>query len=482
MRVFITGATGFIGRALVPLLRRQGHEVVVWARSPQRARARLGAEVEIVDVASGGDGLAAALADADAVVNLAGEPIVDARWTANRRRVLRDSRVALTREIVAALPVSGGRPRVLVSASAVGYYGDRGSDVLDETAKPGSDFLAGLCQEWEAAAQHAEAFGVRVATIRTGVVLGREGGALARMLPPFRLGLGGPVASGRQYVPWIHLHDLVAIMAAAIADERYRGPINAVAPAPVTSREFARALGTALRRPALLPVPSLALRAIFGEAAQVLTGSQRVDPAALRRLGFAFAFPTIDAALADIVRGTPVAVVPLSRPVDAGGSSAARRYLERQPPTYELRTRTVVPAPVEETFAFFSKAENLGMLTPSSMQFSIDGRPPAVGEDTSISYRLRVGVLPIAWRSRIVNWRPGARFVDLQERGPYRSWWHEHAFHAEGSSTVMEDRVCYAPPFSVIGRLANRLFIAPMLRRIFQYRADVIRLRFGAPA
>ena len=468
MRVLISGATGFIGRALVPVLRQAGHSVVVWARSESRARARLGADVDVV-VADGDDveALTASLETCDAVVNLAGEPIVGRRWTAARRQLLRDSRIGVTEQLVRAIASARRRPRVLVSGSAVGYYGDRGETILDEDAAPTGDFLGRLCQDWETAARAAEALGLRVVTLRTGVVLGRDGGALGMMLPPFRLGLGGPIGSGRQYVPWIHLRDLVQVVANALIDARFSGPINAVAPAPVTGREFAKALGRTVGRPAVLPVPRVVLRGLLGDAAAVLLDSQRCDPKALRGLGFRYAFRTLGEALADIVGGAPVTI------------AAGANRLGRRRSSYELRTTTTVNAPVDETFSFFSRAENLGMLTPASMQFSIRGRAPAIGEGATIDYALRIGPLPITWRSRIVSWVPRARFIDVQETGPYRAWWHEHTFRASGSTTVMEDRVCYAPPLGPLGRLANQLFIVPALRRIFQYRAEVIRLRFG---
>jgi hypothetical protein len=479
MRVLLTGATGFIGRALVPALQREGHTVVAWVRSGARARARLGADIETVDAASGLDGLTAALEQCDGVINLAGEPLLGGRWTAARRATLEGSRVSLTAQIVGAIAAARRRPRVLVSGSAVGYYGDRSDEILDEDAARGSGFLADLCGDWEAAAQQADALGLRVVTLRTGVVLGRDGGALAQMLPPFRLGLGGPIGAGRQYLPWIHLHDLVAVVVAALVDDRMRGPINGVGPEPVTSRGFAKVLGRALGRPAFLPTPVLALRLIFGQAAEVTLASQRVVPSALRRLGFPFAFPTLDAALADVLGGAVVAIGPVSGPIDAGASEAGRRYLDTRRPTRELRMTTTVKAPLDEMFAFFSKAENLGLLTPASMKFSVEGLPPAIGENTAIDYRLRVGPIPITWRSRVVNWMPGSRFADFQEAGPYRAWWHEHSFRAAGASTVMQDRVCYAPPLGALGRLAGTFFIEPTLRRIFRYRADVIRLRFG---
>jgi ligand-binding SRPBCC domain-containing protein len=366
-----------------------------------------------------------------------------------------------------------------VSASAVGYYGNRGDEVVDETAPPGDDFLAGLCTSWEAAATAAEPIGVRVVRLRIGVVLGRDGGMIERLLPLFRWGLGGRIGSGRQYLSWIHLHDVVDVIVAAISDTRLSGAVNAVAPNPVTSSEFTRALARSVKRFAAIAVPAAAVRAVFGEASGALLDSQRVDPAVLRACGFFFRFPTIDEALTDIVGGAPVAIRPLTGPATTMAAGVRYPYLEKRPPAYELRTTTVLNAPVAEVFTFFSKPENLGMLTPSAMRFSISGRVPEIAENTTIAYRLRVGPVAIGWRSRIVDWRPGVRFVDQQERGPYRSWWHEHSFRSEGSSTVMEDRVCYAPPLSVIGRVANRLFIAPMLQRIFQYRADVIRLRFG---
>jgi uncharacterized protein (TIGR01777 family) len=479
MRVFVAGATGFIGRALVPVLQREGHSLVVWARSAARARSRLGADVEVVDAGADLGALSTVLERCDAVVNLAGEPIMGGRWTTARRRVLYESRVGVANRLVQALAAASRRPRVLVSGSAVGYYGDRGDEILREDSSAGGGFLAQLCQDWEAAARVGETFGLRIVLLRTGIVLGRDGGALAQMLPPFRVGLGGPIGSGRPYLPWVHLHDLVAIIARALVDARFQGPINGVAPDRATSRQFARALGRALRRPALLPMPALALRAIFGEAATVLLGSQRVDSAALRRLGFSFAFPALDEALADILAGPPIPVHRLRGSIDTDGGDASRKYLAGRRPIYELRTTTMVKAPLEETFAFFSKAENLGLLTPAAMRFSMTGPAPDVGEDTTIEYQLRVGPVPISWRSRIVSWMPGSRFIDLQEKGPYRSWWHEHSFRAAGSSTAMEDRVRYAPPLGLLGRIANRLFIVPALRRIFLYRADVIRLRFG---
>jgi hypothetical protein len=468
MRVFVTGATGFIGRALIPRLQRDGHAAVAWVRTPARARGLLGAEVELVHADTALGGLVAAIERCDAVVNLAGEPLMGGRWTAGRRAVLERSRIAVTGQLVRAMAEVKICPRVFIAGSAVGYYGDRGDEPLTEASSGGEDFLARLCRRWESAAVDAERLGARVVLLRTGVVLGRAGGALAQMLPPFQLGVGGPVGSGKQYLPWIHLHDLVKIIAVALVDDRYRGPVNGVAPEQATSRTFAHALGHALHRPAILPVPALALKAIFGEAATVLLASQRVDPRVLRELQFAFDFPTLDSALEDIVGGTAVEISPAQSRPEAAGEAR-----------YELRARTVIDASLDQTFAFFSKAANLGVITPAAMSFSILGQVPPMAMGAMIDYRVRVGPLPVRWRTRITTWEPGRRFADLQEKGPYRFWWHEHTFHADGPRTVMEDRVYYTPPLGLFGRLANRFFIRSTLRRIFQYRGDVIRLRFG---
>jgi uncharacterized protein (TIGR01777 family) len=317
MRITVTGATGLIGSRLVAELRARGAEVTVLSRDPRRARARLAddtPDAHDTPSAQGAPGALHTLAwdplaesapvDAlegrDAVVHLAGENIAQ-RWSASAKRAIRESRVLGTRNLLAGLracAADAGRPAALVSGSAVGYYGSHGEEPLDEEAPPGNDYLARLCVEWEAQALAAGELGMRVVQVRTGVVLDRDGGALAKMLPPFRLGVGGPVAGGRQYISWIHPHDHVEILRTALSDERWSGPVNATAPEPVTNRELSRALGHALHRPALLPVPGFALRALYGEMAQIVTSGARILPAKPLVLGFEFRYPRLQGALA----------------------------------------------------------------------------------------------------------------------------------------------------------------------------------------
>jgi uncharacterized protein (TIGR01777 family) len=228
--------------------------------------------------------------------------VAEGRWTVERKRRIRDSRVLGTRHLVAGLAAEESRPRVLVSASAVGFYGDRGDEELDETSSAGQGFLAEVCAEWEREALEAERLGIRVVCARIGIVLAHGGGAMAKMITPFRLGAGGRLGSGKQWMPWVHLDDVVGILMHASRDARIRGAVNAVGPGPVTNADFTRALGRALHRPAVLPVPSLALRVAFGDMSEILVASQRVFPRAAERTGYAFAHPELGGALAAALR------------------------------------------------------------------------------------------------------------------------------------------------------------------------------------
>jgi uncharacterized protein (TIGR01777 family) len=287
VKVTVTGATGRIGGRLVQRLRERGDEVTVLSRSPERG-------VRWDPLAEPAP--AVALEGRDGVVHLAGEDVAQ-RWTAAAKRRIRDSRVVGTRNLVAGLRAVADRPRVLVSASASGYYGPHDDEEVDESAPPGEDFLAQVCVDWEREAGAAEELDMRVARIRSGVVLDRQGGALAKMLPPFRLGAGGPVAGGRQFMPWIHADDEVGILLAALDGDGWSGPVNASAPHPVTNREFSQALGRALHRPAVAPVPALALRALYGEMASIVTTGVRMVPTRALELGYAFEHPELDEAL-----------------------------------------------------------------------------------------------------------------------------------------------------------------------------------------
>lgn len=316
MRVFVTGASGFVGRRLVRELLRRGDSVVALTRRAARLHdfaslARGTGEVTDRLRVVEGDPVKPgawqqAVADCDAVVALAGEPVMGDRWSADFKRRLYESRIEGVRRVVEAMgtaPLSAGQaPPTLISASAVGYYGTCGDRELAETAPPGGDFLAKLCVDWEAAAEAGKAKGLRVVCLRIGVVLGEGGGALEKMMPAFRLFVGGPLGSGEQYWAWVHLEDLVGLIVFALERADVRGAINAVAPTPATVRAVARELGSAMHRPSLFSVPEVALRLMLGERAEVLLASQRAVPQRARELGYRFRYADLGAALRATLR------------------------------------------------------------------------------------------------------------------------------------------------------------------------------------
>jgi uncharacterized protein (TIGR01777 family) len=300
MNILVTGASGFIGSALTARLKQSGHRVV-----PLRRAATIGGETGPTWNPDAGEARLESAGPLDAVVHLAGENIAQ-RWTAEAKRRIRASRVDATRLLCEALARLPQPPRVLVCASAIGFYGDRGDEILDEQSGPGRGFLPEVCQAWEAAADAARQCGIRVVHLRLGIVLARHGGALAKMLPVFRLGLGGRLGSGRQFWSWIALEDLLRVIEFALAEGNLSGPVNAVSPAPVTNAEFTRALARALRRPAWLPMPAGVVKLVFGEmGCETLLAGARVRPARLLESGFAFRFSELDAALGVLLSDPP---------------------------------------------------------------------------------------------------------------------------------------------------------------------------------
>ena len=301
MRILMTGATGFVGQVLLGRFLREGHTVTAWVRAPQAARAQLAPQTQVVDAAGGKAALIAAVEQTEAIINLAGTPIAEGRWTKARRQRIEESRVGLTNLLVDAVGAAARRPEVLVSASAVGYYGDRGDEPLDESSLPGTGFLAEICVAWERAALRAEGLGLRVLRPRFGVVLGPGGGFLGRLLPLVRKGLGAPLGSGRQFLPWIHIEDLADVVASALADPRYQGAVNLVAPQPIRMAELMQAMGRAAGRHILPAVPAILLRLALGEMADMVLGSQRLAALQLRQWDHHFRFAEIDAALASVI-------------------------------------------------------------------------------------------------------------------------------------------------------------------------------------
>ncbi len=300
MKILVSGATGLIGRALCQSLKRGGHTVIAASRAPERVRGLAADEIIKWDVMTSPPP-PDSLEGTEAVIHLAGEPVAEKGWSVQQKQRIRDSRVVSTRNLIAGLRASQNRPQIFVCASAVGFYGERGDEKLDEQAAAGKGFLSEVCQDWEKEADAAEGLGIRLVKVRIGVVLSAEGGALKKMLLPFRLGIGGPLASGRQWFPWVHLDDIVGIFQHAIANPSVKGAFNGVAPEPVTNADFTKQLAQVLHRPAFVPTPEFALRLLFGERADVLLMSNRVIPQKALESGYPFHFPTLTPALEDLL-------------------------------------------------------------------------------------------------------------------------------------------------------------------------------------
>lgn len=477
MRILVTGATGFVGRALTLRLLRDGHRVVALSRDPARAAFSMGPEVELLATGCSDRELAEAMAAADAVVNLAGDPLFSGRWDAAKKRRMVESRVGLTHRLVQAMAASGAPPAVLVSASAIGIYGDAGDEPCPEEAPVAGDYLGRLARDWEAAALGAERLGVRVAIPRIGIVLGLSGGALTQMVPVFLTGGGGPLGSGRQWMSWVHVDDLVEMIVAALHDRRWRGPFNAVAPNPARNAAFSTALGTALGRPAILPAPGFAVRLALGEAAEVLLGGQRVIPRRLREWGVSWAHPDLGPALDAIL--APRQAIEIRAPA----SLPAGAYLRERGAAYHLSARTAVRGDPAAIRAYFRDGRNLGPLTPGFVSMTPVGSgaagPVQVGD--TIEYRVRIGPVPVdlPWVTRIEEVHEDGGFVDSAPRSPYASWWHVHSFTDIEGGVVVHDDVYYSPPLGPLGRLVHPFGVAPMLRAIFACRTHAMARRFG---
>ena len=445
MKILITGAGGWIGQSLSRKLFLEGHDLVVSSRNPRK----LGSSLEVPCEAFAWDpmkGLAPPemLRGVDAVIHLAGEPIAASRWTSGQKKKILESRQIGTRNLVKSLAKMPQKPKVLISASAIGYYGNS-SQELDETGPNGKGFLAEVCQAWESEAL-ALFDQIRTVVVRTGVVLHPSGGALEKMLPAFDARVGGILGSGQQWMSWIHLDDLVSIYLKALMDEEISGPVNGTAPEPVQNSAFTNLLAKQLRVPAFLSAPSVALNAAFGEMSQVLLEGQKVVPKMLEAHGFSFRYPALKDALEDFF--------PSSDEAGVRRFSAAQFFLK----------------PVGEVFRFFCSQKNLEGVMPPSLHLKLSTMSTSeLQESTRVEYQLKVHGLPVKWVSEIRNWVPEKSFKDVQLKGPYSVWEHEHVFEEVRGGTLVRDRIRWKAPGGPL-----RAFVSPLvssdLKKIFAER------------
>jgi hypothetical protein len=456
LRVLLTGATGLIGRELGKALAARGDELVCLVRDAAAARRRLPFPAQCHPWDDSRPVPAEAMRDVDAVVHLAGEPVADTRWSLEKKVRIRDSRVQGTRRLAQAVLESGERVHAFVHGSASGYWGDRGNEVLDAGSAKGDGFLADVVEAWEAELQplRERRPELRVPVARTGIVLARDGGALAEMLPMFRVSAAGRLGGGAQWMSWIHLEDIVRLFLHAL-DSDASGVLEGVAPQPVTNREFTTALCRALDVRENLPVPARAVEALFGERAQIVLGSTRVEPSATRAAGFEFRFESIDRALDDLLE-----------PLRGG--------------VWQRTWEQWLPHPPERLWPFFCDAHNLEEITPPFLAFRVLRQStPEIRAGTRFDYRLRLNGVPFHWQTLIETWDPPRRFVDLQARGPYALWHHTHDFVPMGEGTLMRDTVRYRLPAGWLGRVAGGWKVSSDVERIFEYRALKVDQRFG---
>ena len=476
LRILISGGTGLIGRALTAKLLGQGHSIAALEHL-KPVKNLLGDGVWAVRNWKNGDQLLEILEWAEVVINLSGKPIDSGRWNAKNKSELMDSRVSVAQNIADGISQCVTPPRLLISASAVGYYGHGGESELREDAPKGSGFLAELCEEWERVALACQSPLTRVCLLRFGVVLSREGGMLKALSTLLALRISIFFGSGKQFLSWVHLSDVVRIVEKCIDDPRLEGAINCSSPTPISSRQFARELGKITECKMVFGLPGIIPKLMLGGPGGLLTKSQRVLPEKLMGAGHEFIYSTLESALKEEFSDEGVSISRIHT------SDINQTLLARIPKIrrakFQLETRVSLKQAPEAVFPFFSSALNLGSMTPSWVGFEIMDFPKEMKVGATIRYKIRLGFIKINWVTEIIEWDPDHSFIDSQLKGPYRLWVHEHKICPDGENgAVMYDKVMYGLPFGIVGQVVHKLFVKRTLLRIFQFRRQVIQLRF----
>ena len=459
MRILITGGTGFIGQSLGRELVKQGHQLVVLTRNAEKAPIHSSYPAEFFNWDGEKEKVPAeALKGVEAVVHLAGESIADGRWSKKRKAHLRDSRILSTQNLLAGLKAAKIKPKVFIGTSAIGYYGYSRSVNITEDSPAGHDFVADLCHDWEAETLKISEVSpqIRLVVVRVGVVIGEGGGFLGKLVPLFQRGAGAILGSGKQWVSWIQIDDLVRVFAQALTNEEYKGNINATAPHPITNAELTRKLAEHLKVNLLPPVPSLMLRLLYGELSQLLVNGAAVTSKRLPALGFKFQSRTFSEALKK------------SLPSLNRGEA-------------QVVFHQWVPFKREKVFPFFADENNLERITPEWLKFRVTRRTEGpMREGTEFDYKLSLHGLPIKWRTRIEAWKPDHSFVDTQLKGPYEKWHHYHLLEDLASGTLLTDRVTYKLHMGFLGRAVAGGYVLGDVSKIFRHRQKALYDQFNA--
>jgi uncharacterized protein (TIGR01777 family) len=453
MKVLITGATGFVGKRLIEKLYQHGHtDISVLTRNPKRAEQTSPLPIRAFAWdPNKGEIDKNALENIDCVIHLAGESVAEGRWTQAKKDRILMSRVNGTKLIMKAIKESANGPKKIISASAIGIYGDRADELLTTESSHASSFLADVCKKWEDLIHQEVTTGLRKHSIRVGIVLGLDGGALKKMLPPFKAGVAGNLGDGKQFMSWIHRDDLVEQFIFLMENDVEQDVFNGVSPHPVDNATFTKVLGSVVNRPTLFPVPAFALKTIFGEMSEILLASQRVMPNKFLEHGFKFKFEYLHDALTDILK------------YDNKGEDVLERY-------------QYFEKPKKQVFNFFSDEMNLEKITPPFLKFKVLGKnTDKIESGTLIDYKLQLRGIPFKWQTKINEFNEDTDFTDQQVKGPYSKWVHTHSFHEVGNGTLMKDKVVYKVPFGALGRAVAGYFVKKDVNNIFDYRRDVIK-------
>ncbi|MER3521141.1 MAG: TIGR01777 family protein [Acidimicrobiia bacterium] len=498
MRIAVLGATGFIGKAISLFLRSRGHAVLACVRSDEKGRRVLGFDCELfVDPSGVPD--EDALSRCDAVVNVAGSPLVGRRWSERRIRDAENSRILLTERLVKTLAGASLRPRVLVSASAVGYYGagSISNPPFEESDPPGSGFLSDLCVRWENAAQRADSLGMRVVIPRLGVVLGRFGGVLEVLEPLFRSGMGASIASGEQPFSWIHTTDVCRAVANFVEEDTFEGPVNLVAPTQTTYKEFVQSLALELGTKVRLSIPAEALRLALGEGSLSLLEGQRVIPSKLAEGGFDFAFPELKVALADLFKPIKMLTSKKVLPEEVFEGDCSLQFMSpiRGRPGVLIQSSFKVAAEKDEVFRFYSVPGNLAALIPPRIGFRILEAPLKAKNGSVVLYEVKAGPISKRYSGKIFCISEPKEFFDMTEGNSRIRWFHRHRFEdidvpSDNKSerhfnrkrgTVIRDDLWFTlPATSRMPLLAFTGQLGTLVSRaLFEYRAQVSKWRFG---
>ncbi len=458
MHILVTGATGLVGKKVCQKLLELGHDLTVVGRSEEKKfRNNFYFPCNYISWRNIKTFSAKSIKvdKIDAVIHLSGESIGEGRWTKSKKERIYNSRVEKTRLLVRFLLENSLEPEVFIAASAIGFYGEsKSDDAFVETDGAGVGFLAEVCRDWELASKKINSK-ARLVHIRIGLVMAGEGGFLSEMEPIFSKGVGGKIASGNQWMSWIHIDDLVNSIIFSIENKNIEGPVNAVSPEPAQNKKWTKAFAKALKVPALFPVPKMALKIGLGEKAVLALQSQKVVPKKLQDNNFEFKHSDIEDCMNSI-------------------------YSWKKKTTDQLFKEQIwLNHPIEEVFEFFADEKNLEEITPKELEFNIVKMSTAkIGKGTIIDYKLKIHGVPAKWKTLIAKWNPPFVFVDNQEKGPYSKWHHTHAFAEVKGGTLMDDQVIYRLPFGCLGHLVASSFVKSDIKKIFSHRQATIAEKF----